>query len=157
MVHADSHKVSRAPCYLGALIFSFYLFIQDSHLLWFTFPNNSISFYTKMGNLQSALSKSHYPDINNSCKILRLYGLGSFRFARRYSGNRYLLYFPRLTKMIQFGRFPMLHVLQTCGLPYSDILRSTLACSSLRLFAAYHVLLRLLLPRHSLYALNFIS
>ena len=33
-------------------------------------------------------------------------GLGSSRFARHYSENRYLLSFPRPTKMFQFRRFP---------------------------------------------------
>ena len=36
-----------------------------------------------------------------------------------------------------------------CGLPHSDICGSVLVCSSPQLFAAYHVLLRLLVPRHS--------
>ncbi len=39
-------------------------------------------------------------------------------------------------------------VLHTAGLLHSDILGSTLACRSPRLFAAYRVLLRLLMPRH---------
>ena len=35
------------------------------------------------------------------------------------------------------------------GLPHSDISGSQLICSSPKLFAAYHVLHRLLMPRHS--------
>ncbi len=38
--------------------------------------------------------------------------------------------------------------LQPAGLPHSDIRGSTLVCRSPRLFAAYHVLLRLWEPRH---------
>ncbi len=38
--------------------------------------------------------------------------------------------------------------LQRAGLPHSEIHGSKLACSSPRLIAAYHVLLRLLMPRH---------
>ena len=44
------------------------------------------------------------------------------------------------------------------GFPHSDIRGSKLICSSPRLFAACHVLHRLLMPRHSpcaLYSLNF--
>ena len=37
--------------------------------------------------------------------------------------------------------------------PHSDICGSKLICSSPQLFAAYRVLLRLLMPRHSPYAL----
>jgi hypothetical protein len=39
------------------------------------------------------------------------------------------------------------------GLPHSDICGSKLICSSPQLIAACHVLLRLLMPRHSPYAL----
>src|SRR5258706_13918278 len=40
------------------------------------------------------------------------------------------------------------------GFPHSDILGSKPACGSPRLFAACHVLHRLLAPRHSPYALS---
>ena len=36
----------------------------------------------------------------------------------------------------------------TCGFPHSDICGSMDMCSSPQLFAAYHVLLRLPVPRH---------
>ena len=41
----------------------------------------------------------------------------------------------------------------TAGFPHSDIHGSMLVCSSPWLFAAYHVFLRLLVPRHPPYAL----
>ena len=41
----------------------------------------------------------------------------------------------------------------TAGFPHSDIHGSRLVCSSPWLFAAYHVFLRLLVPRHPPYAL----
>ena len=41
-----------------------------------------------------------------------------------------------------------MHALHTCGLLHSDTLGSYRACQSPRLFAAYRVLLRLLMPRH---------
>ena len=37
----------------------------------------------------------------------------------------------------------------SAGLPHSDICASTVMCTSTQLFAACHVLLRLLMPRHS--------
>ena len=43
------------------------------------------------------------------------------------------------------------------GLPHSDISGSTLVCSSPKLFAAYHVLHRLLAPRHSPCALSSLT
>ena len=70
--------------------------------------------------------------------------------------------------MFQFRRFPAyayfiqrtLHGLFPCGFPHSDICGSMLICSSPQLFAAYHVLLRLPVPRHSpcaLFHLTFSS
>ena len=38
--------------------------------------------------------------------------------------------------------------------PHSEIFGSKVACTSPKLIAAYHVLHRLLVPRHSPYALN---
>ena len=43
------------------------------------------------------------------------------------------------------------------GLPHSDIFGSKLVCSSPKLFAACHVLHRLLAPRHSPYALSSLT
>ena len=42
----------------------------------------------------------------------------------------------------------MIHELHSCGLLHSDISGSMCACHSPELFAAYRVLLRLLMPRH---------
>ena len=45
------------------------------------------------------------------------------------------------------------HALPACEFPHSDICASQLARSSTQLFAACHVLLRRLVPRHPPYAL----
>ena len=63
--------------------------------------------------------------------------------------------------MFQFPELPPLsyvftqqyHDITHGGFPHSDIPGSKPACGSPRLFAAYHVLLRLLVPRHPPYAL----
>ena len=41
-----------------------------------------------------------------------------------------------------------MHEVSSCGFPHSDICGSLDICSSPQLFAAYHVFLRLLVPRH---------
>ena len=54
----------------------------------------------------------------------------------------------------------MIHRYCLCGLPHSDICGSMRICHSPQLFAACHVLLRLLVPRHSpcaLFCLTFVS
>ena len=50
----------------------------------------------------------------------------------------------------------MILVLRT-GFPHSDICGSTIICTSPQLFAAYHVFLRLLVPRHPPCALSSIT
>ena len=70
--------------------------------------------------------------------------------------------------MFQFRRFPSytyliqytIHEYCPCVFPHSDISGSSLICSSPKLFAACHVLHRLLMPRHSpcaLFSLTFIQ
>ena len=64
--------------------------------------------------------------------------------------------------MFQFSGFPSRRIIWYChiGFPHSDISGSKLICSSPKLFAACHVLHRLLMPRHSpctLFNLNFSS
>ena len=63
--------------------------------------------------------------------------------------------------MFQFTTFPLIYYLfhipvtelSSAGFPHSDICGSSDICSLPQLFAAYHVLLRLLVPRHPPYAL----
>ena len=67
--------------------------------------------------------------------------------------------------MFQFRRFPSYSYLIHCripfgGFPHSEISGSKLICSSPKLIAAYHVLHRLLMPRHSpcaLISLTFVG
>ena len=64
--------------------------------------------------------------------------------------------------MFQFSGFPSLHYVfmqRYTGItlyefPHSEIFGSKVACTSPKLIAAYHVLHRLLAPRHPPYALN---
>ena len=83
-------------------------------------------------------------------------GLGSFPFARRYLGNHSYFLFLRVLRCFSSPGLPPLcgwRISQCAGLPHSDIRGSTVICTSPRLFAACHVLLRLQEPRHPLYAL----
>ena len=68
--------------------------------------------------------------------------------------------------MFQFPTFPSIYYfthIWISGLfppdefPHSDICESIDICSSSQLFAAYHVLHRLLVPRHSPYALSSLT
>jgi hypothetical protein len=88
-------------------------------------------------------------------------GLGSYPFARHYSGNHILFSFPPVNEMFQFTGFPLLHYfvrviilcLQHSEFPHSEICGSMLIYSSPQLIAVSHVLHRRQMPRHPPYAL----
>ena len=97
-------------------------------------------------------------------------GLGSFPFARRYLGNHLrtlvlCFLFLRLLRCFSSpGSPPCVNGLgawmtgvSPAGFPHSDICGSTDICSSPQLFAAYHVFLRLLVPRHPPCALSCLT
>ena len=87
-------------------------------------------------------------------------GLGSSRFARHYSGNRFFFLLLRVLRCFSSPGSPRLapvHGLQPCGLPHSDTSGSTPVCKSPDIFAAYRVLRRLPKPRHPPYALASLS
>lgn len=86
-------------------------------------------------------------------------GLGSFLFARHYSGYRYFFLFLQVLRCFSSLRLLMFsHVrsLQLRGLPHSDTAGSIRVCQSPTFFAAFRVLLRSEKPRHPPFALcNF--
>ena len=95
-------------------------------------------------------------------------GLGSFPFARRYSGNHYCFLFLRLLRCFSSpGSLctPIGLALIQCtvaegfsaGFPHSEICGSRDMCSSPQLIAAYHVFHRLLVPRHPPCALSSLT
>ena len=91
-----------------------------------------------------------------------LCGLGSFPFARRYSENRFFFLFLGVLRCFSSPGLPPYSYVFTVqylrfttgGFPHSDISGSKPICGSPKLFAAYRVLHRLLVPRHSPYALT---
>ena len=91
------------------------------------------------------------------------FGLFPFRSPLLWKSR--LISFPAVTKMFQFTAFPFrtlwIYVRMTglfpAGFPHSDIHGSLTVCVFPWLFAAFHVLLRLLAPRHSPYALSCLT
>lgn len=89
-------------------------------------------------------------------------GLGSSRFARRYSGNLILISFPLLTKMCQFSRCRLLILCiqmrivryDSYGVLPFGYLRITAFFQLPETFRRLRVLHRLLMPRHPPVALN---
>ena len=89
-------------------------------------------------------------------------GLGSFPFARRYLGNRTFFLFLRVLRCFSspgvpsYTYFIECMILEGCSsrFPHSEISGSVSICDSPKHIGAYPVLHRLLVPRHSPYALN---
>jgi hypothetical protein len=105
-----------------------FLLVRGYHPLWPLFPKRSDSYSSTTG-----LIRVRSPLLTESL----------------------LMSFPPGTEMFQFPRFASLagYTLR-CGFPHSDIHGSTGARPSPQLFAACHVLHRLLAPRHPPNALH---
>ena len=85
-------------------------------------------------------------------------GLGWSAFARHYLRNHFyflLLWVLRCFSSPRSPHLTMVTGLQPAGLPHSEIFGSIVICTSPKLIAAYHVLLRLREPRHPPYALTY--
>ena len=102
----------------------------------------------------------HYPTKITSC------GLGSSSFARHYSRNRVFFLFLQVLRCFSSLRYLLIRyftyvwitrLFSLVEFPHSDIHGLSDICSYPWLFAAYHVLLRLLVPRHSPYALSSLT
>ena len=164
MVLADSHRLSLIPRYLGSLTREPDCFrLQDFHLLWFFFPKdsaNNMVFYSPTST-QIGLQAPHNTTDTTVASFTVSSGLGSFPFARHYSGNRYYFFFlgvlryftsPRsLYPAYEFsGKFSGITLRE---LPHSEIVGLKVVSTYPTLIAGYHVLHRLLVPRHPPYAL----
>ena len=144
MVPANSDRIPRVPPYSGASLVTASLPVRGCHPLRPAFPDRS-------GSSPSLYVKSYYPGCAVTLPVWAL----SVSIATTpdidisFSSCRYL---DVSVPCVRPGFSPV-SVLQTDGLPHSDISGSIPVCSSPELFAAYHVLLRLLKPRHPPYAL----
>ena len=134
--------------------------IRGCHPLWPDFPDGShIAF------LSLVLTYSSHRFLDEHCKLLwscnpelsfRIARFRLFRFRSPLLSESRLFSLPLGTEMVHFPRFASCayifstgyRVYTPDGFPHSEISGSQIACISPRLFAAGHVLLRLLAPRH---------
>ena len=165
MVLADSHRLPLIPCYLGTLTREPVCFrLQDFHLLRFLFPKDSANmlvFYSPTSS-QFGLQAPHNTTDTTVATFTVSSGLGSFPFARHYSGNRYYFFFLGVLRYFNSPRslcraygfsteFPGITL---GGLPHSEIAGSKVVSTYPTLIAGNHVLHRLPVPRHPPYALS---
>jgi hypothetical protein len=159
MVLADSHRISRVLWYLG-----------DQTGSQHTFAYRTITFY---GPTSQTVRLACWFLTPRPCGLLdpatpphaSVLGFRLFPVRSPLLGESRFLSLPGGTEM---SHFPPLASIRLCiqrrmagqhpaGFPHSDIPGSKLVCSSPRLIAAYHVLHRLLVPRHPPCALSSLT
>jgi hypothetical protein len=124
--------------------------LRDCHTLWSRFPSGSRS--VRIGNSTYAVLQP--PCVNTWVWAFPISLAATFGIS--------VIYFPSGTEMVHFPELahtslciqPAVTGVHPAGFPHSDIPGSKPACGSPRLFAACHVLHRLLAPRHPPYALS---
>ena len=152
MVPPASYGIPRVPQYSGPCSLS-------RPFAYMTFTFSGAPSHALLLKLNSLIAVLNPEGIATS-------GLASFHFARRYFENRFCFHFLRLLRCFSSAGLPaycyLIHSMLTgfllpAGFPHSDIPGSIDICSSPRLFAACHVLHRLLMPRHSPCALSSLT
>ena len=149
MVLPASHKVSRASWYSGSVSWIFSFRLRGSHTLRRAFP--------------SALTKIRFHFVDCPHPFVRRLRFGLFPVrSPLLRKSLFCFLFLRVLRCFSSpSSLPIAYLfsygwldITPAGFPHSDICGSMFACNSPQLIAAYHVLLRLLVPRHSPYALN---
>ena len=142
MVPACSHKVSRVSMYSGfrhvIFPFAYGAFTLSGRL------SQNLSARINESIMRSEPRNARIPVWPLSISLAATLEIDKFSFSSS----------PYLDVSVQAVPFHTLwigvwmHEGCSCGFPHSDICGSVDICSSPQLFAAYHVFLRLLVPRH---------
>ena len=141
MVPAHSHKVSRVSWYSGfRLVFSSFMYGAFTLSGW-SFQGHSIRFIKSIIRSEPRSARTPVWALSRS-----LAATGKITVVFFSSG--YLDVSVHRVPFITLCIYVMIHEVFSCGFPHSDICGSMCICHSPQLFAAYHVFLRLLVPRH---------
>ena len=157
MVLVDSHGISRVPRYSGTRHESARCRLRGCHPLWPIVPDRSTN---KLIGNSPVLHRTG--PTTPPCKHD---GLGYVRVRSPLLAESLLISVPVGTEMVHFptlpswtyGFSPGYPGMTPGGFPHSEISGSKLVCSCPKLIAAYHVLHRLLAPRHSPHALSSLT
>ena len=141
MVSAPSHKVSRVSWYSGYRLVIFRFAYGAFTLFRWSFQGHSAT-------IDKSITRSEPRSARTSVWALPISLAATFGIDVSFSSSGYL--------DVSVHRVPSVHLCIQCtvtgvlpaGFPHSDIHGSMDICSSPWLFAAYHVFLRLLVPRH---------
>ena len=150
MVPAHSHKVSRVSWYSGSCSASF------------RFAYGALTLSGRSFQYRSATVRSHKCSPNPGVHALRF---GLFRVRSPLLTESHVVFSSSGYLDVSVHRVPFLNLwiglwileVFSSRFPHSDISGSQDICSSPKLFAAYHVFHRLLVPRHPPYALISIT
>jgi hypothetical protein len=163
MVLADSYRISRAPYYLGYPQESICFRLQDYHLLWFSFPENSanklISYSSTVLRSSQRVPQHQQHNGRNLYCVVR-FRLIPFRSPLLRKSNFFLFLgllrcFTSPSSLICAYVFSALYPDITLdGLPHSEISGSKAVSAYPKLIAGSRVLHRLLVPRHPPHALS---
>ncbi len=150
MVPAYSHKVPRVSTYSG-----------------YRHVNSSFAYgaFTLSGRLSQNRSAKFVESIMRSEPRDARTRFGLFRFRSPLLTESHVVFSSSGYLDVSVHRVPFhtlcigVWILEVCssGFPHSDISGSMDICSSPKLFAAYHVFHRLLVPRHPPYALSSLT
>lgn len=163
MVWADSHRISRALWYLGWM-YKHTLFLFEYRAITFcgrlfnaVFLKKSLGLEYCIFNVQIPL-----PHCHNACRLSHDNGFLLFPFRSPLLRESLCFLFLILLRCFSSDRSPLYpiysnkdtsHKIWLVGSPIQKPLDHRLIGSSPKLFVAFHAFLRLLMPRHPLYAL----
>src|SRR6266702_1629569 len=159
MVLADSRRISRVLRYLGVRSESQRAFAYR------TFTFCGLTSQTVRLACWFLTLRLYADRIPRHLRTQACSGLGCSLFARRYSGNRGFFLFLGVLRCLTSPRWlrsayafsGRWRDMTPVGFPHSDIPGSKPVCGSPRRIAAYHVLRRLLVPRHPPCALSSLT
>ena len=143
MVPPASHRVSRVPWYSGycsgLLVFVYWAFTIFGML------SQNIS----TNNLPSLDAVRNPEELGSSVWPVAISLAATLAIEFSFFSYCYLDVSVHSVPLHRLCIYLWIHEFSSCRFPHSDIPGSMAICASPRLFAAYHVLLRLSVPRHS--------
>ena len=141
MVPPTSCRVSRVPQYFGSCLLPFEFRIRDSHALWSDFPDSSAILWLTCRSPLPRHARTTVWAPSLSLAATQEIDVSFF-------SSPYLDVSVQAVPLMRLCIYRMMAMVLMAGFPHSDIGGSLDICSSPPLFAAYHVLLRLPVPRH---------
>ncbi len=158
MVPPDSHRVPRVPWYSGTRSEPPTFRLQDCHLLWSLVPGGSTN---DPVDHSTALRPNRPYNPREQALWFGLFRVRSPLLAESLTCFLFLEVLRWFTSLRCLPRSYEFRAgysgINQSGFPHSDIPGSKPACGSPGLIAACHVLHRLLVPRHSPYALSSLT